>query len=64
VIVAVEKRGKGSGSARMAVIPDFKSATLLGLLKQNGPCGGFGGDGGPAAAALLNGPRDVANIFG
>jgi transposase-like protein len=35
VIVAVEKRGRGSGRVRMAVIPDFKSATLLGFLKQN-----------------------------
>ena len=35
VIVAVEKRGKGSGRVRMAVIPDFKNATLLGFLKQN-----------------------------
>jgi transposase-like protein len=31
VLVAVEKRGRVTGRARMAVIPDFKSATLLGL---------------------------------
>ena len=31
VLVAVEKRGR----ARMAVIPDFKSTTLLAFLKQN-----------------------------
>src|SRR5579872_5483544 len=35
VLVAVEKRGRGTGRARMAVIPDFKSSTLLGFLKQN-----------------------------
>lgn len=35
VIVAVEKRGRGSGRARMAVIPDFKSTTLNLFIKQN-----------------------------
>ena len=35
VLVAVEKRGRGSGRARMAVIPDFKSSTLITFLKQN-----------------------------
>ena len=35
VLVAVEKRGRVTGRARMAVIPDFKSATLLGFLKEN-----------------------------
>ena len=35
VLVAVEKRGRGSGRARMAVIPDFKSTTLMAFLKQN-----------------------------
>ena len=35
VLVAVEKRGRASGRARMAVIPDFKGATLLAFLKQN-----------------------------
>jgi len=35
VIVAVEKRGRASGRIRMAVIPDFKSATLNTFLKQN-----------------------------
>ena len=35
VLVAVEKRGRGSGRARIAVIPDFKSSTLLAFLKQN-----------------------------
>src|SRR3989442_8201972 len=35
VLVAVEKRDRGTGRARMAVIPDFKSSTLLGFLKQN-----------------------------
>ena len=35
VLVAVEKRGNGTGRARMAVIPDFKSTTLLAFLKQN-----------------------------
>jgi transposase-like protein len=35
VLVAVEKRGSATGRARMAVIPDFKGATLLGFLKQN-----------------------------
>src|SRR5438876_1860802 len=35
VLVAVEKRGHATGRARMAVIPDFKSSTLLAFLKQN-----------------------------
>jgi transposase-like protein len=35
VLVAVEKRGRGTGRARMAVIPDFKGGTLLAFLKQN-----------------------------
>src|SRR6266852_3453328 len=35
VLVAVEKRGRGTGRARMAVIPDFKSSTLIAFLKQN-----------------------------
>jgi transposase-like protein len=33
--VAVEKRGPSTGRARMALIPDFKSTTLLAFLKQN-----------------------------
>jgi transposase-like protein len=35
VLVAVEKRDRGTGRARMAVIPDFKSSTLITFLKQN-----------------------------
>jgi transposase-like protein len=35
VLVAVEKRGRGTGRARMEVIPDFKSVTLITFLKQN-----------------------------
>jgi len=35
VLVAVEKRGRGTGRARMEVIPDFKSVTLMTFLKQN-----------------------------
>jgi len=35
VLVAVEKGGRATGRARMAVIPDFKSTTLLAFLKQN-----------------------------
>ena len=35
VLVAVEKRGRATGRIRMAVIPDFKSATLTAFLKQN-----------------------------
>ena len=35
VLVAVEKRGRVTGRARMAVIPDFKKATLLGFPKEN-----------------------------
>jgi transposase-like protein len=34
VLVAVEKRGQATGRARMVVIPDFKSLTLLAFLKQ------------------------------
>ena len=35
VLVAVEKRGRATGRARMAVVPDFRSTTLLAFLKQN-----------------------------
>jgi len=35
VLVAVEKRGRGTGRARMAVIPDFKTTTLIAFLKRN-----------------------------
>jgi transposase-like protein len=35
VLVAVEKRGRATGRARMAVVPDFRSNTLIGFLKQN-----------------------------
>jgi transposase-like protein len=35
VLVAVEKRGRGTGRARMEVIPDFRSTTLIGFLKRN-----------------------------
>ena len=35
VLVAVEKRGRATGRARMALIPDFKNTTLLAFLKQN-----------------------------
>lgn len=35
VLVAVERRGRATGRARMEVIPDFKSTTLLGFLKRN-----------------------------
>ena len=34
VLVVVEKRGRVTGRARMAVIPDFKSATLLGFSER------------------------------
>jgi transposase-like protein len=35
VLVAVEKRGRATGRARMAVIPDFKNTTLIAFLKRN-----------------------------
>ena len=35
VLVAVERRGRATGRARMEVIPDFKSTTLLAFLKGN-----------------------------
>ena len=35
VAVAVEKRGRTTGRARMAVIPDFRKETLLGFLNDN-----------------------------
>jgi transposase-like protein len=34
-VVAVEKRGRATGRARMAVIPDFRGGTLIGFLRQN-----------------------------
>jgi transposase-like protein len=35
VLVAVEKRGRASGRARMSVIPDFKASTILRFLTEN-----------------------------
>jgi transposase-like protein len=35
VLVAVEKRGRGSGRMRMQVIPDFKAKTIIPFLHQN-----------------------------
>jgi transposase-like protein len=35
VLIAVEKRGKGSGRIRMRVIPDFKAKTIIPFLTQN-----------------------------
>src|SRR5437868_8540008 len=35
VLVAVEKRGRGSGRVRMKVIPDFKAKTIIPFLQQN-----------------------------
>jgi transposase-like protein len=35
VLVAVEKRGTASGRVRMAVIPDFQTATLTAFMKQH-----------------------------
>ena len=35
VLAAVEKRGTTSGRVRMAVIPDFKAATLTAFIKQH-----------------------------
>ena len=35
VLVAVEKRGKASGRARMNVISDFKAGTIIPLLTRN-----------------------------
>ena len=35
VLVAVEKIGRRSGRAWMAVVPDFRSTTFLAFLKQN-----------------------------
>jgi len=34
LVLVVEKRGLATGRARMAVIPDFKSTTLIAFLKQ------------------------------
>ena len=35
VLVAVEKRGRGSGRFRMKVIPDFKAKTIIPFLHEN-----------------------------
>jgi transposase-like protein len=35
IVVAVEKRGRATGRARMAVIPDFRGETLVAFLRQN-----------------------------
>ena len=35
IVVAVEKRGRATGRARMAVIPDFRGETILAFLHHN-----------------------------
>lgn len=35
IVVAVEKCGRATGRARMAVIPDFRGGTLIAFLRQN-----------------------------
>jgi transposase-like protein len=35
VLVAVERRGRGSGRVRMKMIPDFKATTIIHFLQQN-----------------------------
>ena len=35
VLVAMEKRGRGSGRVRMRVIPDFKAQTVIPFLHRN-----------------------------
>src|SRR6266705_2176616 len=35
VLVAVERRGRGSGRVRMRVIPDFKGNTIMAFLREN-----------------------------
>jgi transposase-like protein len=35
VLVAVEKRGRGSGRVRLKVIPDFKGKTIISFLNRN-----------------------------
>ena len=35
VLVAMEKRGRGSGRVRMKVLPDFKAQTVIPLLHRN-----------------------------
>ncbi len=35
VLVAVERRGRGSGRVRMRVIPDFKGNTIIAFLREN-----------------------------
>jgi hypothetical protein len=35
IVVAVEKRGRATGRARMAVIPDFRGETLIAFLRLN-----------------------------
>jgi len=35
VLVAVERRGRGSGRVRMEAIPDFKSSTIIPFLHEN-----------------------------
>src|ERR1039457_5767509 len=35
ILEAVEKRGRATGRARMAVIPDFRGGPLIGFLRQN-----------------------------
>jgi transposase-like protein len=41
IMVAVEKRGRATGRARMAVIPDFRGGNLIAFLRQNVAPGSF-----------------------
>jgi transposase-like protein len=63
VLVAVEKRGRATGRARLAVVPDCRSTTLIAFLKQNVAPGstlyrdGLKSLGGLDEAGFKHGPR-------
>jgi transposase-like protein len=60
VIAAVEKRGRGSGRTRMAVIPDFKSTTVNAFISKHVTAGSTIYTDGLKAFSLEGGYRHVA----
>jgi transposase-like protein len=67
ILVAVDRRGEGSGRLRMVVLPNFTAATIAGILKRHVAPGttvytdGLGGFAGLPAAGFTHIPSNNPN---